>query len=103
MDFIIAMGMNWIIAIQSSGAWLEALMKFFSFLGSQNFFFLVLPLVYWSINASVGLRVGFILIASSSLNGIIKLIFAGPRPYWVSQKVIPFASESSFGVPSGHA
>jgi hypothetical protein len=30
-------------------------------------------------------------------------MFAGPRPYWVSDKVIPFAAESSFGVPSGHA
>jgi len=103
MDFLIPFGINWIIAIQSLGTWLKTPMEFFSFLGSQDFFFLVLPLVYWSINASAGLRVGFILIASASLNGIIKLMFAGPRPYWVSDKVIPYVAEPSFGVPSGHA
>ncbi len=32
-----------------------------------------------------------------------KLWFAGPRPYWVSEKVIPYAAENTFGVPSGHA
>ena len=100
---LLSFGVAWIIAIQSLGAWLEAPMKFFSFLGVQDFFFLVLPLIYWCIDASLGLRVGFILIASASLNGIVKLIFAGPRPYWVSAKVIPFAPELSFGIPSGHA
>jgi len=103
MDFLISMGINWIIAIQSLGGWLEAPMKFFSFFGSQDFFFLVLPLIYWCIDASLGLRVAFILITSASLNGIVKLMFVGPRPYWVSAKVIPFAAESSFGIPSGHA
>jgi len=103
MDFLVSFGVDWIIAVQSLGTWLEMPMKFFSFLGVQDFFFLVLPLVYWCIDASLGLRVGFILIASASLNGIIKLMFAGPRPYWVSAKVIPFVAESTFGIPSGHA
>jgi PAP2 superfamily protein len=47
--------------------------------------------------------VGFILLTSASFNSIVKLWFAGPRPYWVSDKVIPYSSESSFGIPSGHA
>jgi len=84
MDFLIPLGVNWIIAIQSLGAWLEAPMKFFSFLGTENFFFLVLPLIYWCIDANLGIRVGFILITSSYVNNIFKLMFAGPRPYWVS-------------------
>jgi membrane-associated phospholipid phosphatase len=103
VDTLIQIGINWIIAIQSLGGWLEAPMRFFTFLGSENFFYLVLPLIYWSIDAALGLRVGFILITSASLNSMVKLWFAGPRPYWVSDKVIPFSSESSFGVPSGHA
>ena len=103
MDFLIPLGVNWIIAIQSLGAWLEAPMEFFSFLGTENFFLLVLPLIYWCVDANLGLRIGFILITSNYVNNIFKLMFAGPRPYWVSVKVIPFAAESSFGVPSGHA
>jgi len=103
MDFLVPNGINWIVAIQSQGAWLEAPMKFFSFLGTENFFLLVLPLVYWCIDAGLGIRVGFILLTSAYVNSIFKLLFAGPRPYWVSDKVIPFSAESSFGVPSGHA
>jgi hypothetical protein len=60
-------------------------------------------LIYWCIDANLGIRVGFILLTSNFVNEIFKLMFAGPRPYWVSAKVIPFSAESSFGVPSGHA
>jgi hypothetical protein len=37
------------------GAWLEAPMKFFSFLGSPNFFLIFLPLVYWCMDAALGI------------------------------------------------
>ncbi len=103
MDVLIQNGINWIIAIQSLGGWLEVPMQFFSFLGTQDFFFLVLPLVYWSINAQLGLRVAFILIASVTVNYCGKLWFAGPRPYWISGDVRAFSAETSFGIPSGHA
>ncbi|MEO8354411.1 MAG: phosphatase PAP2 family protein [Chloroflexota bacterium] len=103
MDFILANGIDWVVAIQSLGGWLELPMRFFTFLGSENFFFLILPLVYWSIDAGLGLRVGFVLVTSNSLNSIFKVVFASPRPYWVSTRVIPMSVETSFGVPSGHA
>lgn len=103
MDFLIQQGVNWIIAIQSLGAWLETPMEFFSFLGTQDFFFLALPLIYWSIDSRLGLRVALILIASVSVNYFVKLWFAGPRPYWVSADVKAYSVESSFGIPSGHA
>ena len=103
MDWLVQNGVNWIVAIQGLGAWLEAPMQFFSFLGTQEFFFLVLPLLYWSVDAGLGLRVGFILLTSGVINESLKLLFAGPRPYWVSDRVAPLSAESSFGVPSGHA
>src|SRR5262245_25719538 len=103
MDIFVQNGINWIISIQALGAWLQSPMEFFSFLGTEYFFLLILPLIYWSLDASLGLRVAFILITSNYLNGLFKLLFAGPRPYWISNKVTPFAAESTFGVPSGHA
>src|SRR4030095_11242231 len=103
MDILVQNGINWIISIQALGAWLQAPMQFFSLLGTENFFLLILPVIYWCLDAGLGTRVAFILITSNYLNGIFKLLFAGPRPYWVSDKVIPFAAESSFGAPSGHA
>ncbi|MDQ2690510.1 MAG: phosphatase PAP2 family protein [Chloroflexota bacterium] len=103
MDTLAQNGIGWILALQSLGAWLEPVMEFFTFLGYEDFFFLVLPLVYWSIDAGLGLRIAFILSTSNYLNAIVKVLFAAPRPYWVSAEVEPYSMESSFGVPSGHA
>lgn len=103
MGSLIQNGIDWILAIQALGGWLEAPMQFFTFLGSQDFFFLVLPFIYWSVDAGLGMRVAFALIANVSLNFYFKLWFAGPRPYWVSAEVQGLTAETSFGVPSGHA
>jgi len=103
MDFFIQNGIDWIVLIQSLGSWLETPMRFFSFLGSEEFFLLVLPALYWSINSELGLRVGLILLTSTSLNDVLKVAMGGPRPYWVSERVLPLAAETSFGVPSGHS
>ncbi len=103
MDTLIENGIDWIIAIQSLGSWLELPMMFFTYLGNENFFFLVLPLLYWSVDAGLGLRVAFILATSNYLNSIIKLLFAAPRPFWVSAQVEPLLHEDTFGIPSGHA
>jgi hypothetical protein len=45
-------GVRWILVVQSRGAWLEMARRFFTFLGYEKFFFLVLPLVYSSDDAS---------------------------------------------------
>jgi len=103
VDFIIANGVNWVIAIQSLNGWLELPMRFFTFLGSENFFFLVLPLIYWSIDAKLGLQVGLILATSNCLKPILKMSLVSPRPYWISEQVKAFVAEGSFGIPSGHA
>lgn len=103
MDGLVQIGVEWITAIQSMGGWLEVPMRFFTFLGTQDFFFLVLPLIYWSIDSVLGVRVAIILITSAAVNFYAKLWFAGPRPYWVSDRVVPYSAELSFGIPSGHA
>jgi membrane-associated phospholipid phosphatase len=105
MQFFIDSGIGFIIALQSAVRdWFIAPMRFFSYLGNEEFFLLVLPLIYWSVDSALGLRVGFILVTSNLFNYVGKLIFAGPRPYWVSSHVRALWSmETSFGAPSGHA
>jgi membrane-associated phospholipid phosphatase len=103
MNPLISFGISFIMAFQSMGTWLEAPMKFFSFLGSENFFLIFLPLIYWSVDAALGVRVWFIFIAGASVNQYFKLPMHGSRPYWVSTNVRALASETGFGVPSGHA
>jgi membrane-associated phospholipid phosphatase len=103
MDILIQNGIECIVAIQSLGSWLIWPIQFLSLLGNENFFFLVLPLLYWSVDMGLGLRIAFSLTTSNYLNSMFKLLFAAPRPYWVSPDVKPFLHENTFGIPSGHA
>lgn len=103
MQNLIEIGIGFIIALQRAGDWLILPMRFFSWLGTEEFFFLVLPLIYWCVDSALGLRVGLILITSNVFNYAGKLLFIGPRPYWVSSHVRGLWTETSFGIPSGHA
>ncbi|MGD8731337.1 MAG: phosphatase PAP2 family protein, partial [Anaerolineales bacterium] len=89
--------------MQSLGTWLEPIMQFFTFLGTENFYLLILPIFVWWIDIGFGIRIGLGLLFSAVANSILKVIFGLPRPYWVSDQIKAFSSESSFGLPSGHA
>jgi membrane-associated phospholipid phosphatase len=102
MDLLMNAGIRAILLLQSAG-WLEAPMRFFTFLGYGDFYFLILPALYWCIDARLGIRMGLILFASSMLNELGKLALHEPRPYWVSSQVKALAAEPTFGIPSGHA
>jgi membrane-associated phospholipid phosphatase len=96
-------GLQAVLFLQSLGDWLVYPMRFFSFLGEEEFFLLVMPAFLWCISMPLGLRIGLILLLSDNLRIILKLAFHTPRPFWVSALVRPLALESSFGLPSGHA
>lgn len=103
MDALIQYGITFALWFQGLGGWLEFPMKGITFLGSEEFFLLALPIIYWCIDARIGLRMGVILLLNGALNSILKLAFFGPRPYWVNPQIKALVSETSFGVPSGHA
>ena len=88
---------------QGLGDSLLPIMQFFSFLGTENFYLLVLPILLWCYDIGFGIRIGLLLLASTSVNSILKLAIGWPRPYWVSDKVLALSAETSFGPPSGHA
>lgn len=89
--------------LQSLGEWSYGIMKAISFLGQEEFFLVVMPFLYWCVDARLGLRIGLMLLISNGVNGFFKVLFAGPRPYWFEASVEGVTGESSFGVPSGHA
>lgn len=91
------------IFLQTLGAWLQDLSKILSFLGTESFYILVMPAVYWCVDALAGLRLGMILVLSGTFNGLLKLILKTPRPYWVDNRVVAVVRERTFGLPSGHA
>lgn len=103
MQSLIDFGISLVADLQGMGDWAIPVMTFFSQLGSEDFFFLILPLIYWSVDFSLGIRIGFILATSAFFNMFGKIAFVGPRPYWVSSEILPLWPETGFGVPSGHA
>jgi membrane-associated phospholipid phosphatase len=96
-------GVGFILYLQSLGDWLIPPMQFFSFIGREEFFLLLMPLLYWSTNHILGLRVAMILTLSSGLSEVLKMAFHSPRPFWYSPQVHAFIIETTFGLPSGHA
>lgn len=103
MDGIWDSGIAIVLFLQNLGGWLEAPMKFFTFLGNEEFYLLAAPALFWCIDATLGFRLGLMLMLSGGLNNIFKLALHGPRPYWYSAEVNALSVETSFGVPSGHA
>ena len=103
MNYLYDLGISLILFIQNLGGWLTGPMKFFTFMGGAEFYFLIMPVLYWSIDASLGLRIGIILLTSDGINYILKVGFHTARPFWYSKQVGSFAFEDSFGMPSGHA
>jgi membrane-associated phospholipid phosphatase len=89
--------------LQGLGSWLVPPMRILSFLGTEPFYLVFMPAVFWCFDSALGFRLGLILLTGEPLNTIFKMSFGWPRPYWVSNHVQALASEASFGIPSGHA
>ncbi len=95
-------GTEAIVWVQSfSTPWLEALFKFFTFLGYEQFYLLLLPFVYWCLDRRIGIGLGYLSLSSAWVNSVVKYTFRLPRPSDPRLRVpLP---ESSPSFPSGHA
>ncbi len=92
------------IWLQSLGDWLTPIMRAFTFLGNEEFFLLIMPVIVWSVDYTFGLRLGMMLLISGGINSTLKLAFHQPRPYWYDARVQNLTSPATdFGVPSGHS
>ena len=103
MDSLLPFEIQISMMIQSLGNWLYLPMRAFSWLGSEQAFLILIPTLYWCVSPGLGLRIGVMLLATNSVNTVLKIGFHSPRPYWVDPQVQAFAHETSFGLPSGHS
>ncbi len=94
---------EWVLAFQNAVRGSEALWRALSFLGDETFYLLLFPTLYWAVSAGLGLRLGLALLLSAQVNGVLKLAFHTPRPFWVDPRVQAGAVGESFGLPSGHS
>lgn len=103
MGSITQIQLNFILFLQGLGEWLKSPMLFFSFLGSEYFYLVVLPFLYWCVDARLGLQFAAMTVVGNFASSSLKLIFQSPRPFWVDARIQPLTTETSFGMPSGHA
>ncbi len=96
-------GLVWVTWLQGLGDWLTTPMRFFTLMGTEEFFLVIMPVILWCYRPFLGLRIGLILVTSTGVNLGLKRLFGMPRPYWVSERVLALTSESSYGLPSNHA
>jgi glycerophosphoryl diester phosphodiesterase len=88
--------------LQDAPGWLLALWQLVTFLGEEEFYLLVFPVLYWAVSRRVGVRVGAILLLTACVNGVGKLLVASPRPPYLDPS-LERVSGPGFGIPSGHA
>lgn len=103
MESLIQLFLPVSIWFQTASGWLITLFKGITFLGNTEFYLIIMPALYWCIDATLGIRTGIMLLVSGGLNTILKFAFQAPRPFWVSSQVTNFAGGSGFSFPSGHA
>jgi hypothetical protein len=102
MNPIYESGNQFIQALQTLSPALDGLMKYISFLGTIEFYLLLIPLLYWVVSAPLGFRVLLLLIGTDFMGIFFKQLLHQPRPYWVGD-VQALAEETSYGIPSTHA
>lgn len=103
MDTATQWGLEWIIAIQAAfGPGGKAFFEAVTFMGEEYFYLIVVPVLYWSVDAAIGARVGFAMLVSFYTNLIFKDMFDQPRPYQVDSSLSDHEVAGS-GMPSGHA
>jgi hypothetical protein len=84
------------------GPALEAFGRLFNFLGTEDFFMIAVPIIYWCVDALLGRRMFVLLIISVWGGNWLKSWWQLPRPFQASDEVQPLLIEESYGLPSVH-
>ena len=74
----------------------------FSFLGTEDFLFLVIPLIYWCIDRQFGARLSMLFVLSSYVTSYIKVMVNEPRPFTVDPRIKQLNVVNDASFPSGH-
>lgn len=95
-------GLGLVQALQDRFEWLTTALSAITWLGDEEFYVLVFPVVVWSVHRTVGIHLAVVFLLSASLNAAGKLAARTPRPSFLDPS-LALRAESTFGVPSGHA
>ncbi len=102
LQSLLPWGTEAIVWVQSfSPPWLEAIFQFFTYLGYEQFYLILLPFVYWCLDRRIGVGLGYLAMGSAWLNSLVKYAFRLPRP--TDPRIRVPLPETSPSFPSGHA
>ncbi|RLC94275.1 MAG: hypothetical protein DRI77_11105 [Chloroflexi bacterium] len=103
MDAIWQWGIDLIHTIQlMHGPVLDGVFKGITFLGEEEFFLILLPLVFWCVDLAIGARLAFAFLLSTYVNTWLKDLFAHPRPFEIDP-MVKLHDAGGYGLPSGHS
>lgn len=104
LESLVPWGADFIVWVQSlSNPWLDSFFGFLTFLGNEEFYLILLPLVYWCIHKRTGAALGYLSLLSAWINSVLKYLFKIPRPGVLDSRVNVLSEQTSPSFPSGHA
>lgn len=101
LDTILQAQIEPILLLQRLGDMVSA-MHLLSYLGEEEFFLLLLPLVYLSLDATTGVRLAVLLLLNLTVSSLCRLVLHLPHPYWIEPHVQAFATSRDYSFPASH-
>jgi membrane-associated phospholipid phosphatase len=99
---LVPWGTEVIVWVQSfSNPTLDTVFQALTFLGNEEFYLIVLPLIYWCVHKQIGAELAFLSMLSAWFNKMVKYLFKIPRPS--DPRIRILVDESCPSFPSGHA
>jgi len=90
-----------------SNPFLDTLFRAITFLGNEEFYLVLPPLLYWCFDKRIGARLTILFLLSSYLNQDLKDLFKVPRPFIRApdkvRQLVPLKEPITYCFPSGHS
>lgn len=103
MDNLIHWGLGIVLSIQAFRTpVLDAFFRAVSFLGEEDFYILILPVLVWCLHKKIGYRPALLYLFSAYASTFFKSFVAAPRPYQVDSTLYAPLKATGYGIPSGH-
>lgn len=103
MDPILSWGLEFIGLVQRTfGSGAKPLFETITSLGNEQFFLLLFPLLFWSVDYRLAARLVALSLSSAYLNTIAKDLLIQPRPGDLDAS-LALIEAYGYGLPSGHA
>lgn len=103
MTALMEWGLKVIAWFQQASPALDWPFRVFTFMGEEEFFLILLPLIYWCLDRRTGARLTVAFLLCAYTNAVAKTLAAQPRPSdYAPDRVKTLWGASGYGFPSGH-